>query len=39
MWWPWWVALAGFVMATLSFVVFRAGTVANSLTVAITPAF
>jgi hypothetical protein len=27
--WPWWVALAGFVVATLSVVVFRAGTVAN----------
>jgi hypothetical protein len=35
-WWPWWVALAGFVVATLSFVVLRADTVANWLTVAIT---
>jgi hypothetical protein len=32
---PWWLALAGFVVATLSFVVFSAGAVANWPTVAI----
>jgi len=32
--WPWWVAFGCFVMAVLSFVVFRAGALADWLTVA-----